>query len=48
MPYFELWQCVKVLAREKWEDRERDGKCELIPEEVWWREVKRGQMKLAD
>lgn len=40
MPYFELWQCVK--------DRERDGKCELIPEEVWWREVKRGQMKVAD
>lgn len=45
MPYFELWQCVKVLAREKWEDRERDGKCEPIPEEVWWREVEKGQMK---
>jgi len=27
MPYFELWQRVKVSEREKWEGRETDGKC---------------------
>lgn len=45
---------MKVLDREReremvcMEERERDGKCVYFPEEVWWREVERGQMSAGD
>lgn len=46
--------CESVRQREReremvcMEERERDGKCVCFPEEVWWREVERGQMSAGD